>query len=140
MSSSKKNSFTCGKAAFAHRNFVDDVSDAAHAIAMTADRLRPEAEGAARFAAAACIERDVWVLEIAAEIFLDVEIALIDRRHERQRVHVFEDLAIGVVDDDAVGDCDRRGLRSCPVASVGDLLDGEVELVAGDEVDGASTP
>ena len=33
--------------------FVDDVSDAAHAIAMAAHGLRPEAEGAARFAAAA---------------------------------------------------------------------------------------
>ena len=39
------------------------------------------------------------MLEVAAEIFVDVEIALIDRRHERQIVHVEQDLAIGVMDD-----------------------------------------
>ena len=76
--------------------FLDDVADAAHAIAMTADRLRPQAEGAARFAAAAGIERDVGVLEIAAEIILDDEVALIDRRHEGKLVHVLEDRSLGL--------------------------------------------
>ena len=40
---------------------VDDVADAAHAVAVTADGLRPQAEGAARFAAAPGVERDVGV-------------------------------------------------------------------------------
>ena len=42
--------------------FLDDVADASDAIAMTADRLRPQAEGAARFAAAPGVEGDVRVL------------------------------------------------------------------------------
>ena len=71
--------------------FLDDVADAAHAITMAADGLRPEAEGAARFAATARIEGDVRVLEIADEIILDDEIAFVDRRHEWKRVHVLED-------------------------------------------------
>ena len=67
---------------------LDDVADAARAIAMAADGLRPQAEGAARFAAAAGVERDVGVLQIADEIILDLEVALVDRRDERQLVHV----------------------------------------------------
>src|SRR5262249_31788656 len=56
----------------------NDILDRAHTIAMPADRLRPQAEGAARLAATARIERDVRVLEIAAEIILDLEIAFVD--------------------------------------------------------------
>ena len=48
-----------------------DVADAARAVAVAADRLRPQAEGAARFAAAAGVERDVGVLQIADEVVLD---------------------------------------------------------------------
>src|SRR6185369_7849289 len=51
--------------------FVDHMADAAHPIAMAADGLRPEAEGAARFAAPARIKRYVGMLEIADEIILD---------------------------------------------------------------------
>ena len=76
---------------------VDHVADAARAIAMPADRLRPQAEGAARFAAAAGVERDVGVLEIADEVILDLEVALVDLAHERERIHVLEDGAFLVV-------------------------------------------
>ena len=103
---------------------------------MTANRLRPEAEGAARFAAPARIERNVRVFQIAAEIFGDVEIALVDRRHERQIVHIVQDFAIDIMDDDAFGVAIGDAFHVRPVASVGDLFDGEIELIAGDEVDG----
>src|SRR5262249_35803593 len=47
---------------FRPADLVDDVADAARAVAMAADGLRPQAERAARFAAAAGIERNVRVL------------------------------------------------------------------------------
>src|SRR5262245_1368374 len=82
---------------------LDNMAYAAYAIAMAADGLRPEAEGAARFAATARVERNVRVLEIADEIVLDDEVAFIDRRYEAQHVHVLEDWAVLVVHDDAIG-------------------------------------
>ncbi len=103
---------------------------------MSADRLRPEAERAARFAAAARIERNVRVLEIAAEVFVDVEVALVDRRHERQQVHVVKDLAIVVANDDAFLVAIGDAFHVRPVAAVGDFLDREIELVARDEING----
>ena len=91
VSSSKKNSFTCGKCLLRPGDLLDHMADAARAVAMAADGLRPQAEGAARFAAAAGIERDVGVLQIADEVILDPQVALVDRRDERQLVHVLED-------------------------------------------------
>ena len=63
---------------FRPADLVDDMADAARAVAMTADRLRPQAEGAARFAAAAGIERNVGMPEIADEVILDGQVALVD--------------------------------------------------------------
>ena len=77
------------------------MADAAGAVAVAADRLWPQAEGAMRFAAAAGIDRDVGVFQIADEIVLDCEVALVDRRDEGQRIHVLQDRPVGVVDDHA---------------------------------------
>ena len=137
VSSSKKNSFTCGKAAFAQRNSSMTWPTLLHAIAMAADGLRPEAEGAARFAAAPRVEGDVGVLQIAAEIILDDEVALIDRRDEGKRVHVLEDRPIGIVDDDAIVVAIGEAGDLAEVASFGDLLDRVIELVPRHEVDRA---
>ena len=68
----------------------DHVADGAGAVVVAADRLRPQAEGAARPAAAARVERDVRVLQVADEVVLDLQVALVDRRHARQLVHVLE--------------------------------------------------
>ena len=114
---------------------VDDVADAAHAVGVAADGLRPQAEGAARFAAAAGVERDVRVQQITAEIILDGEIALVDRRDERQFVHVVQDRPLLVVDDAARGVAVGQPLDAGEVAAFGHLLDGEIELVAADEVE-----
>ncbi len=116
-------------------DLVDDVADAARPVAVAADRLRPQAEGAARFAAAPGVERDVGVLEIADEVVLHRQVALVDRRHEGQAVHVVHDRPILVVHDDAAGVAIRQALDAGPIAAFGDLLDGEVELVAGHEID-----
>ena len=75
------------------------------------------------------------MLEIAAEVILDLEVALVDRRNKRQRVHVFEDGAGLVVDDAPGGVAIRQPEDPLPRESLGYLLDGEIELVAGDEID-----
>ena len=120
-----------------HRPFqlVDDVADAARAVVVAADGLRPQAEGAARFAAAPGVERQIGVPQIADEIVLDLEIALVDRRDERQLVHVVQDGALGVVDDAAVALAIRQAGDAAEVAALRHLLDGEIELVAGDEIE-----
>ena len=55
----------------------------AHAVAVAAHRLRPEAEGAARFAAAPRVERNIRVLQIADEVVLHHKVALVDRALRR---------------------------------------------------------
>src|SRR5262249_3747529 len=108
------------------------------AIAVTSDGLWPQAEGAPRFAPAPGVEREIWVLEVAAEIILDDQVALVDRRDERELVHILEDGAILVV---------HHATVSSPIAEPGDsaepsafrqLLDGEIQLVAGNEIDVAT--
>jgi hypothetical protein len=112
------------------------MADAARTIAMTADRLRPQAERAARFAAAASIKRNIGMSEITDEIILNGQVALVDWRDERQFVHVFEDRTRPIVPGGAAGIAIGQAIDGAPVATVGDLLDGEIEFIAGDEIDG----
>src|SRR5262245_27809462 len=123
------------KVAARSRDLGDDVLDRPRTVAMAANRLRPEAEGAARPTAPPGVERHVRVQEVADEVLLDHQVAVVDVHHERQGVHVLE----------------RRPLRRAlevPVRAIAesghlwkrpplrDLLDGEVELAAGHELDG----
>ena len=73
--------------------------------------------------------------QIADEIILDAQVALVDLGDERQLVHVLEDRAILVVHDPAGVVAIRNAIDRGPVASLGNFLDGEVELVARHEVD-----
>ena len=75
------------------------------------------------------------MLEIANVIVVDLEVALVHGRHERQRIHVFQDRSCLVVHDAARGVAVRQARDSLPIAPLGDFLDREIELVAGDEVD-----
>jgi len=77
------------------------------------------------------------MLEIADEIILDPEVALVDRRHERQRVHILQNRPRLVVNDASIGISIRQAGNPIPVAALGDLLDREIEFVARDEVDGS---
>ena len=140
VSSSKKNSLTCGKRLLRVFQFVDDVTDAAGAVGVPADGLRPQAEGAARFAAAPGVKRQIRVPQIADEVVLDLEVALVDRRDERQLVHVVQQRALVVVDDAAVVPAIRQTGDAAEVAALGDLLDREVELLARDEIELARRP
>ncbi len=115
-------------------HLCDDIFDRAHAITMPSHRLRPQAESAARFAAPSRVERDVGMQQIAAVIVLDGEIALVDRRHPGKSIHVLENFAVFVVNDDALAVAVGKPFDVAPGPAVGDFLDGEVEFVAGDEV------
>ena len=76
------------------------------------------------------------MFEVAAEIPLDRQVALVDRRYPGKLVHVVENLAVLVMNDGALGIPVRKPLDVAPGDAVGDVLDGEVELIAGDEIDG----
>src|SRR5204863_4398538 len=77
--------------ALGERDLLRDVIDGPRAIALAADRLWPQAEGALRAAPAAGVERDVGMLQVADEIVLDRQVTLVDIDHEWQGVHVLED-------------------------------------------------
>ena len=117
-------------------DLLRDVFHAARAVFVAADGLRPQAEGAARFAAAPGIEGDVRVLEIADEIILDLQVALVDRRDEGQPVHVFQHGPLFVHLDRAVFVAIDQAGDGFPVAAFRDVADGEVVVLAGDEIDG----
>ena len=85
------------------RDFLGDIFGAAHAVTVAAHGLRPQAEGAVRFAAAAGVHRHVGVFQVADEIIFDLEVTLIDLGDEGQLIHVFECGALGVVHDHAFG-------------------------------------
>ena len=89
------------------RHFRFHAVRAAHAVAVPAKRLRPQAKCALRAAAPAGVQRDVRMLQVADEIVLDGQVALVDVHHIRQRVHVFDrgprrgeaDLAVVAIGD-----------------------------------------
>ena len=112
-----------------------DVGRAAGAVAVAADRLRPETERAARFATAPGVDGDVGVLQVADKVVLDPQVPLVDVGYERQRVHVLDNGAVTVVDDHARTVAERDAVDRRQVTAVGDLLDREIELVAGHVVD-----
>ncbi len=117
------------------RDLGHHVGSAARAVAVPADRLRPEAEGAARLAATAGIEREVGMQQIADEVILDHEVALVDVDHPGQRIHVLDDGALGIVHHRAVA-LVAQPENALERAALRHLLDGEVELGAADEIDG----
>ena len=117
------------------RDLLRHMARRAHPVAMPAHRLRPQAERAARLAAAPGVERHVRMQQIADEVVLDAQVALVDLGDERQRVHVLEDRAVLVVHDPARTVAIRDAVDRRPVAALGDLLHREVELVARDEID-----
>ena len=111
------------------RDLVDHVLDRARAVAVAAARLRPEAEGALRAAAATGVERDVGMQQVPDEVVLDLEVALVDVDHERQPIHLLQRRAVGRAMEASVG---AVGQARDPVQRppLGDRLDGEVELGA----------
>ncbi len=103
---------------------------------MPAHGLRPQAEGAARTAAAAGVDRHIGVLQVADEVVVDLQVALVDRRHEGQLVHVLDHRALPVVFERAVRQAVGQAQDVLERLARGHVLAGVVELLAADEVDG----
>ncbi len=102
---------------------------------MAAQRLRPQAEGALRRAAARRVERDVRMQQERHVVACHVHVALVDLRRPRHRIQIFHLRAIRIVLDHTlrilVADAEDLVQR----LAVGILHNGEVELAPADEVD-----
>ena len=134
VSSSKKNSFTSGKFLLGPGEFGRHIVGGALAPGVTAERLRPQAEGALRRAAARGVERDIRVKQEGDVVAGDVHVALVDLGRPWHRVQVFNLRTVGIVDDLAVvlvADAQNLVKR----LALGKLDHGIVELAAADEVE-----
>ena len=101
---------------------------------VTAEGLRPQAEGALRRAAARGVKRDVRVQQEGHVVARHVHVALVDLGGPRHRVQVFDLRTVGIVDDLAVllvADSEDLVQR----LALGKLDHGIVELAAADEVE-----
>ncbi len=74
--------------------------------------------------------------KITDEIFLNIEVTLVDRADERQLVHIFQYFAGCVVVDRPLMIAVGKASDRTPITILRDVPDREVELVAGDEIDG----
>jgi hypothetical protein len=122
--------------------FISAATSSVTALApgVAGERLRPEAEGALRGAAARGVERDEGVQQEGDVVLGDVEVAVVDLGGPGHLVELLGgDLrAVGIVLDDAVlvlvADAEDLVQR----LALGEFDDGEVELAAADEVDGGA--
>ena len=117
-------------------HFVGDILRRTHAIFVSADGLRPEAEGALRRATAAGVKAHVRMQQVTDEIFFDLQIALVDVRHPGSASMFVDHLAFGIVLDLAflvpVG---KPGDRF-ETDAFGHFLAGEIKFLAADPIDG----
>ena len=102
---------------------------------MATDGLRPEAEGALRRTAAAGVKRDVRMLQVAVEIIFNLHVALVNVGHPRQRVHVVNQIALGVVDDFAILVLVRQTDDGRKLTAFRHFLAGVIKFLAPDPVD-----
>ena len=77
--------------------------------------------------------------EVADGVVLNSKVALVDRSDERQAVHVFERFSIRIMHNVSITikKADARNGRERSLVS--DFGNGEIELLAGYEVDRATT-
>ncbi len=126
--------------ALCEADFVDDMTYAAYPVAVAANGLRPETKGTFRPAAAARIQRDVGVLQIADEVVFNPQIALVDFGDEGQLIHLFQDRPIAVVGYDAVRAAKAQTVYCIVRPAFRDLFDRKIEFLAGDKIDGRRSP
>src|SRR6185369_7389634 len=82
----------------------------------------------------------VGVLEITDKIVLDAKVALIDIGYEGQPVHLLQDRPVSVVDDAATRGAKAQTIYCIVVPAFSHILDREIKLLAGDEVDRVRSP
>jgi len=83
-------------------HFSCDVVGGTLAPRMSAERLRPEAEGALRRASARGVERHKGMQQKRHVIAPDIQVAPVHIGHVRQRVQILNRRTVGIVHDDAV--------------------------------------
>ena len=101
---------------------------------MSAQRLRPQAEGALRRAAARRVERDVRIQQERHVVPRDVEIALVNVGDVRQRVEILNLRRIGIVNDLAIFQ-ERNAGNLLERLALGVVDDRVVEFLAANEID-----
>src|SRR5262249_40429305 len=131
----KKELTNLGKRLLRPGDLLNHMTNAARAVSMAAHSLRPQAERAARFAAATCIERQIRMQQIADEVVPDGEVACVQGCQERRRAEGLKDRAVLAVPGDAIAITIREAGDLSSGASRRTLLDGEVEFVARDKID-----
>ena len=82
------------------------------------------------------MQRDLQPRPVCSERYADLQVHPVDRGRERQQIHVLDDRAVRGVLDFACGVAERQSEDRPPVPAVRDVLDGEIEFVARDEIDG----
>ncbi len=80
------------------------------------------------------------MLQIADEVILDPQIALVDFGDEGQAVHVLENSPVVVVGNPAVRAAETYTVDRIERSALGDFLDREIELLAGDKIDRRGGP
>ena len=105
---------------------------------MSAERLRPQAEGALRGASARGVERDIGVQQEGDVVARHVHIALVNLGGPGHRIQIFELRTIGIVRDDAVGIAvaDAENFRQRLAVRI--FHHRHIEFAAADEVDRAA--
>ena len=114
--------------------FGGHIVGGALAPGVSAERLRPQAEGALRRAAACRIERDERVQQEGHAVTRHVHVPLVDLGGPGHRVQIFDLRPVGVVNDLAVEPvADTQNLVER--LALGKFDDGIIELAAADEVE-----
>ena len=103
---------------------------------MSADGLRPKAEGALRGATAAGVKTDVRMQQVTDEIFFDLKVAFIDVGNPRQHVHVGDEFALRIMLNLAFLIAVREARDRFEWAPFGDFFAGKIEFFATDPIDG----
>ena len=117
-------------------HFVGDVLRGADAVFVAADGLRPEAEGALGGAPAARVQAHIGMEQVADEILLDLQVALIDIGHPGQRIHVADHLALRVMLDLAFLVAIAKAGNGFERTALSHFFAGEIELLAPDPING----
>src|SRR5271157_685045 len=131
----EENLFDVGELIERIAHFMGHVVGRAQAPAVPRVGLRPQAERAQRRASARSVHGNEWVQQERHVVARDVEIALVNPGHPRERIQVFDRRRFRVVDDGAVPAETHAGqlLQWLAVGVVHNLA---IELPPHHEIDG----
>ena len=109
--------------------FRRDIFRRTHPVTVPADGLRPEAKDALGGTATAGIDTHVRVVQVADEVFFDLEVPLIHIHHPGQLIHVLNQFPLWIVNDLSIF-AERQAGDIVERAPFGDFLACVVELLS----------